>query len=80
MISLPGVEKVEIDFAKKSAVVTMKADMALTEDSIRKALKDKGYGLDTFKATGTPAAEPKKPVDPPPPAVKVYRLTVSGMT
>ena len=49
-------DDVQVDFTKKTADVTMKADKTLSRDACVEALKGSKYGVSTFAET--PASEP----------------------
>ena len=49
LASLDGVEKVEVDFAAKTATVTAKKDAKVEVKAARAALKEKGYGSELKK-------------------------------
>lgn len=50
---LDDVAAVKVDFAKKTAAVTMKSGKTMTEKIAKETLKKSGYGVTSFKkATG----------------------------
>jgi hypothetical protein len=63
---LDHVDQVKVDFAKKTAVVSMKKG-SLSKDTVLAAFKGTRYGVSSFKAV----------VSSPP---KEYTITVTGMT
>jgi len=52
---MEGVEKVEVDFAKKVATVTMKPGKTLEREKVEEALKQKKYGVTKFEERAAPA-------------------------
>lgn len=63
---MDNVGKVNVDFAAKMALVTMKKG-TLTKDTIEAAFKGSRYSVSSFKAV---------PFSPP----KSYTINISGMT
>ncbi len=64
---LENVAKVEVDFARKTAVVAMKEGATLSKDVAVAALEEKGFQVTSFEAR-KPRGE------------AVYIATVGGMT
>lgn len=62
--SLDGVEKVEVDFATKTATISMKDGKKLTEDALKKAFEGSKFGVKSFETVEEKADEPKKEEDP----------------
>ena len=67
LTGMEGVEKVEVNFAKKIATVTAKSDAKIDEKAVKTALKKTGYGVTSYEVKA--AAKPSE-----------YLVTVSGMT
>ena len=70
LTSLEGVEKVDVNFAKKTATVVMAQGKKLDEKTVTKALKAKKYGVTKFQPVSKKAKT----------AEAYYVAKISGMT
>ncbi len=52
---MKGVKTAKVDFAKKTALVTMTAGSTLAEKSTTSAIKGLGFGVSSFKLVSKPA-------------------------
>jgi len=61
LTKVADVKKVTVDFAKKTAHVTMKSGKSIDETAVKKALKGAGkYGLTSVKQAGASKDAKKK--------------------